>query len=420
MDAKKRILIVDDNESICSTLAFIFGKKEYETDTATTGQEALQKARAGFYNLALIDIKLPDAEGTVLLSHLKDLHPDMATIVLTGYASLETAVQALNKGASAYVIKPFNVPELVAAAQRALESQHLVMENRRLLDEMRKELQERERVEQELAKYREHLEDLVTERTAELKEANAKLTDEVMERQNIELKLKEAIFDLEAFCYSVSHDLRAPLRAIDGFSRAVMEHHAARLDDEGKRFLNIINDSARRMGQLIKNLLDFSFMGRKELDRAAVDANQLVSEVSEELRSADPGRQVTFDIRELPEMCADRAMMREVFGNLLGNAFKFTRRNDNAVVEVGGHDGEKENVYYVKDNGVGFDMQYAGKLFGVFERLHPADDFEGTGVGLAIVQRVIHRHGGRVWAESAVDKGATFSFTVPKKGAEMP
>jgi len=226
-------------------------------------------------------------------------------------------------------------------------------------------------------------------------------------------QLRAANSELEAFSYSVSHDLRAPLRHIDGFADLLGNHANAILDDKGKRYLKTISDSAKRMGALIDDLLVFSRIGRAEMKRADVNLNSLVEEVIQELRIETKGRNVVWKRQELPFADADQALLRQVFVNLLSNAVKYTRPKDPAVIEVGYVKKGDEDALYVRDNGVGFDMTYVGKLFGVFQRLHRADEFEGTGIGLANVQRIIVRHGGRVWAESQLGEGATFYFTLP-------
>ena len=221
--------------------------------------------------------------------------------------------------------------------------------------------------------------------------------------------------ELEAFTYSISDDMRGPLRAIDGFSRVLMEEYPDKMDAEGKRLLNIIRSNSQQMAQLIDGLLLFSHTGRQPLDQSDVNMEELAQSAFDELQSNERRRQVLLELQELPPAFGDRNMIRQVFLGLLSNAFKFTRHHDNPQVEIGHKEGSgNQNVFYVRDNGVGFDMQYADKLFGVFQRLHTVDEFEGTGVGLALVQRMILRHGGRVWAEGKVNEGATFYFTLPK------
>jgi signal transduction histidine kinase len=248
---------------------------------------------------------------------------------------------------------------------------------------------------EEVARLNEALERRVRERTAELEASNK---------------------ELEAFTYTVSHDLRAPLRAIDGFASILIRSHTERLDAEGRRVLGIIRKNAQDMGRLIDDLLAFSRLERQKIHPAEMDLTRLAQSVYEELKAAAPERDVTALIGALPAARGDRAMIRQVLAQLLSNALKFTRHRDAAVIEVGGgaDEARNENIYFVKDNGAGFDMRYADRLFGVFQRLHDGDDFEGNGVGLAIVQRVILKHGGRVWAEAKVNEGATVYFSLPR------
>jgi len=236
----------------------------------------------------------------------------------------------------------------------------------------------------------------------------AELETRVSERTR---ELEAANKELESFSYSVSHDLRAPLRAVDGYARMLEEDYGPRLDDEGRRLLGVVRDSSRRMGELIDDLLAFSRLGRQELAKRPIDMTTLAREVIAKL-AAESRAQV--HLAALPAAEADRALFRQVWVNLIGNALKYSGTREAARIEIGGSEAPGENLYWVRDNGVGFDMRYAGKLFGVFQRLHSADQFPGTGVGLAIVQRVVARHGGRVWAEGRLGEGAVFSFSLPK------
>ena len=226
-------------------------------------------------------------------------------------------------------------------------------------------------------------------------------------------ELEAANKELEAFSYSVSHDLRAPLRAIIGFSSLVIEDYAMQLPAKGQEYLGDVIASAKGMDQLIDDLLRFARVGQQSLAKRTVDVAALVQEVLNELRGEHAGRDVESLVGELPMATADRALLKQVFANLLSNAFKFTRKRDRAVVEVGCRDEEGRKVYFVRDNGAGFDMRYAGHLFGVFQRMHTREEFEGTGVGLSLAHRIIQRHGGRMWAEAEVNKGATFHFSLP-------
>lgn len=220
--------------------------------------------------------------------------------------------------------------------------------------------------------------------------------------------------EMEAFSYSVSHDLRAPLRAIDGFTQILVEDNAEKLDDEGKRVASIIRASTVKMGKLIDDLLSFSHLGRQEIKKNQVDIKSLVNNIYIELKKNTPDKNIEFVLNDIPNAMADKDMMSVVWTNLISNAIKFTSKKDNPKIEIGGKVYNNIITYYVKDNGAGFDMKYIDKLFGVFQRLHSIDDFEGTGVGLANVKRVIERHGGKVWAEGKVGEGATFYFSLPK------
>ena len=226
-------------------------------------------------------------------------------------------------------------------------------------------------------------------------------------------RLEQSNSQLESFSYSVAHDLRAPLRAIDGFSRILLEDHATGLSEEGTRVLGVVIQNVGRMGLLIDDLLSFSRLGRSVLSKRETDMTALVRPLAGELRALDPDRMVELMIEPLGFVRCDQPSIRQVWTNLLSNAFKFTRARAAARITVSCEERTDEIVYSISDNGAGFDMQYAGKLFGVFQRLHAVADFEGTGIGLAIVDRIVQRHGGRVWAKGTVDEGATFSFALP-------
>lgn len=248
----------------------------------------------------------------------------------------------------------------------------------------------------QVSRSHQHLEAQVSQRTQALESSNA---------------------ELESFSYSVSHDLRAPLRAIHGFARILLEDHGTRLDPEAQRLLGVIDQNTRRMGQLIDDLLAFSRLGRTEISTGRVDMQELARAVADEIGRAEVTRNggLTIEVDPLPPAQGDRALLRQVMSNLLQNAAKFTRDRADARIQIGSRPNGSQTVYFVKDNGAGFDPRYADKLFGVFQRLHSVEEFEGTGVGLAIVKRIVQRHGGTVWAEGRLEQGATFYFSLPAK-----
>jgi signal transduction histidine kinase len=265
----------------------------------------------------------------------------------------------------------------------------------RKIDELNHEIMQHQRAEEQVRRLNEELEARIGERT---------------------LELQNAYRDLESFSYSVSHDLRSPLRSINGFSRALLEDYADQLDATGRDFLRRVCNNTHRMGELIDDILEFSRIGRCPIQRETVALSDLCGEIVRQLRELEPHRQVEVGIAPDVRAQGDLRLMQILLDNLLNNAWKYTGKQQAARIEFGELHHNQERVYFVRDNGAGFDMRYANKLFGAFQRLHAMDEYEGNGIGLATVQRIVHRHGGRVWAEARVDEGATFYFTVSEQG----
>ena len=256
-----------------------------------------------------------------------------------------------------------------------------------------------------------------SEEVTKLRQLNSELEQRVAQRT---AQWEAAQKELDAFSYSVSHDLRAPLRHIDGFVELLRQSLGDKLEPANLEYLRVISSSTRLMGRLIDGLLAFSRLGRAPMHRAPIDMAGLVQAVLHELRFDTEGRMVEWVIGELPEVFGDATLLRQALLGLLSNALKYTRTRSAARIEIGSTSNEQETAFFIRDNGIGFDMQYAGKLFGVFQRLHAASEFEGIGIGLANVRRVIQRHGGRTWAEAGLDQGATFYFSLPKTAEQEP
>ncbi len=364
---KLTLVIVDDEpasmRALCDTLEY----EGYRTYGYTSAADALAAMRERSFDLLLADLQMPGTNGIDLIKSAQLIDPTLVAIIMTGHGALDTAVAAMKAGALDYIQKPIKLATTLPVVERALAVRQLRIEKKRLEENVRL-------------------------RTEELKIANR---------------------ELEAFSYSVSHDLRAPLRAVSTFTQALLSEHIGTLTDEGRRLLQNVNAGAAHMDRLITDLLRLSQLNRQELHRQPVRFAEMVERIIEGMAAERAGRDIEFVVADFPTWQVDVGLMQQVFVNLISNAIKFTRERPHARIEIGYRMNGTTLVCFVKDNGVGFNMKYMNKLFGVFQRLHSADQFEGTGVGLSIVRRIVERHGGTVWVDGAQDQGATFYFSLP-------
>ena len=365
--APGRLLIVDDEttqmRALCETLAL----EGYVTCGFDSPRAALEALHADAFDLLLTDLMMPQMDGIELIAAARRIDPAIGAVVMTGNGTIDTAVQAMQGGALDYITKPFRLNVVLSVIARAMDMHRLRRENAALLQ------LEKSRAEELAAAYR----------------------------------------DLESFSYSISHDLRAPLLFVKDFAERLEQDFAPQLGEEGQHLVRVIRDGSRSMDDMVVGLLAFSRASRQQLQLVQLDMAPIVQAVVRETRALYPESKAEVDIVRLPPAAADPTGIRHVWSNLIGNAFKYSARRPLPQIRISGHVAEGEAVYQVQDNGAGFDMRYAQKLFGVFKRLHNSSDFPGTGVGLAIVHRIVTRHGGRVWAESAPDAGACFRFSLP-------
>jgi len=367
------ILIVDDNPQNLVVLETLLNEADYQLTKAHSAQDALMALFDMDFALIVLDVQMPETSGFELAQIIKSRRrtKDVPIIFLTAhYAEDEHILSGYSAGAVDYLTKPIN-PAILKSKVAVFAELH---RKSKALNEVNRDL---------------------NTRNEELENANK---------------------ELEAFSYTVSHDLRAPLRHISAFVELLRIQAEKTLDDESRRFLSIIQRSAREMGQLIDSLLEFSRLGRTEPKLAPVDMNELIQRALDDLKPELQGRDIVWNLGHLPEVEADQALLAQVWTNLLSNAVKYTRPRNPARIEIGCDPVPRpgEFIFFVRDNGVGFDMKYADKLFGVFQRLHREDEFEGIGIGLVSVRRIISRHGGQTWADGKLDAGATLFFTLKK------
>jgi signal transduction histidine kinase len=367
-----RLLIVDDESAQMRALCDTLELEGYATRGFDSPRRALAELRSGEVDLLLTDLMMPDMDGIDLIAEVGRIDPQIGAVVMTGHGTIDTAVQAMQGGALDYILKPFRVHTVLPVISRALNLLRLRREYAAL---------------------------------------------QALERRHTE-ELAVAYRDLESFSYSVSHDLRAPLLFVKDFAQRLQEDYAERLGEDGGHLVQVILDGSRSMDEMIVGLLSFSRSTRQPLEMGTLDMAAIVRGAVAEARALDPGAAAAIEVAPLPPAMGDSTVIRHVWSNLIGNALKFSARHPTPLVRITGRVEGGEVVYQVEDNGVGFDMQYADKLFGVFKRLHRAEDFAGTGVGLAIVHRIVTRHGGRIWAEATPDAGARFQFTLPAVPAD--
>jgi two-component system NtrC family sensor kinase len=387
----KRILAVDDSATYLNGLGDALRVDGYDVVLARSGEEALELLALQAVDCILLDLLMPGLGGEETCRRIRASPAlrDVPVLILTGLENRGAMIDCLGAGADDYISKSSDLEVVKARVRAQIRRKQFEDETRRMREQL----------------LRSELEASESRAAKQLAEARAALVAE-LEAKNEEL---------EAFSYSVSHDLRAPLRAIKGFSAMLGDDYAERLGPEGASHLARVRAAAERMGELIEDLLALSRVGRAQLQRAEVDVSELAGDVVAELRRAEPARVVDVVIEPNLKADADARLLRVVLENVMGNAWKFTARNGEARIELGASIVDGARTFQVRDNGAGFDMTYAAKLFQPFQRLHSESEFAGTGIGLATIRRIIERHGGKVWAEGAVGVGATVRFTLPPR-----
>jgi hypothetical protein len=457
---KAAILIAEDSPTQAERLNHYLSARGHGVTVARNGKQALAAALENKPAMVITDVVMPEMDGYSLCKQIKS-SPSLRgvpVVLVTSLSRPQDIVKGLECGADSFIRKPYDEKYLLSRVDYILtnrelrrterlqvgvqlqfggQSHFITAERQQILDllistyegavQINEELELKQR---ELQHANGALEVRVAERTAELARANQQVKSELEERKRAESEVKRlnedlerrvvertaqlaaANQELEAFSYSVSHDLRAPLRHISGFSHTLVEDHGAQLQPEARRQLERIQESIQKMARMIDDLLNLSRLDRLHMELRLTSLNLLVDSVRKDLEPEMTGRRIEWRIAPLPSVNCEPGLMQQVFANLLSNAVKYTRRRDHAVIEVGQLIIEGQPALFVRDNGAGFDNKYADRLFGVFQRLHTADEFEGTGVGLATVHRIIRKHGGRIWAKAELDRGATFFVTL--------
>jgi hypothetical protein len=425
------ILLVEDSPTQAEQLRCLVEAHGYRARVAGNGKTAIEAMNERIPDLVLSDVEMPDMDGYALCYAIKsdERWSDTPVVLLTPLADPADVLRGLAYGADSFVRKPYADEYLLRGIEQVLMSRSLRRHTRRAREAgitvyasgQRRVVTAppRQMLDLLISTYEQAVcvNDELKARDRQIGELNEQLEQRNRELAATSQELQVARRELESFSYSVSHDLRAPLCAVDGYSAQLLRHHADNLSAEGLRCLGQVRVSAYRMAQLIEALLSFAKTSQQPLRRRPVSLAALLDDAVDEFRGEIASRHIDLEVHELPDCEADAALLRQVFVNLLSNALKYTRQQAHPVIEVGCRDEHGAHVIYVKDNGTGLDMHDSDKLFGVFQRLHEQEEFEGTGIGLAIVKRIVERHGGRVWAEGAPGQGATFYLTLEGRAA---
>ncbi len=429
----QQILIIEDSPTQAAQLRHILEIHHYRVSAVSSGWEALAALAPHRPRPALIisDVIMPEMDGYELCRRIKadDRHRDIPVVLLTSLSDPRDVIRGLECGADSFITKPYSEEHLISQIERLVagrfvtetaepgeglavhfgaEDYVITADRRQILNLLLSTYETAIQQNRDLRAAR----DEVCGLNEQLEAANCEMEAANQDLKTANRELETANQDLEAFSYTVSHDLRSPLTGIDGFCQLLLDDSCTLSAEKTREFIGHIQSAADRMGQLITTILDFSKLTRKRLERETVDLGKLALSIAMELRSREPQRTVTFRISEGGVVTGDAQLLLVVLDNLIGNAWKYSGKRTDAVIEFGSLKKEGETVYFVRDNGAGFDMTYAGKLFTAFERLHDSEEFEGIGIGLATAKRIIQRHGGEIWAEGEEGKGATFYFTL--------
>lgn len=409
---QKTILLAEDSQTQAQQIRLILEADGYAVKVVPNGARGVEWVRTTVPDLIISDVMMPELDGYAFCRAMKsnEATKQIPFVLLTQQRSAIDIAKGLTHGADNFITKPFEDQTLLDRVHRIFENLefrkrqgfdmevHLLVENQEIT----------------INSDRQQIVEFLFSTFEDLCRTNKALEQSQSKLQEYAEQLEQKFQEMEAFSYSVSHDLRAPLRHIKEFTELLDEHAASALDEKARDYLTTISQSAIRMTRLIDDLLEFSRTARAELSKERVDLNHVVAAVRQDLQMNTQNRDIMWKISCLPTVCGDRALLRQVFFNLLTNAIKYTSSRNSTVIEIATlSNAQNEDVIFVRDNGVGFDMNYAHKLFGVFQRLHSSKEFEGTGVGLAIVRQIIQRHGGRAWAEGIAGEGATFYISFP-------